>query len=117
MALASLDRPGAEDDSSTQSDIRACLELLDRAWPRQGSPPASPAAADVQAAGTLGRFRILRELGRGGFGVVFLAEDPELGRKLALKVPRVEVLARGEAWRRFLREARAASRLDHPNLV
>ena len=65
----------------------------------------------------LGRFRIISELGRGGFGVVFLAEDPKLGRKLALKVPRVEVFAHGEAWRCFLREARAASRLDHPNLV
>ncbi len=40
-----------------------------------------------------------------------------LGRKLALKVPRVEVLSRGDAWRQFLREAMAASRLDHPNLV
>ena len=48
---------------------------------------------------------------------MFLAEDPVLGRKVALKVPRVEVLSHGEAWRRFLREAQAASRLDHPNLV
>ena len=48
---------------------------------------------------------------------MFLAEDPVLGRKLALKVPRLEVLSRGDAWQRFLREAMAASRLDHPNLV
>ncbi len=105
--------PNVAADSSTPSDIRACVQLLDRVWPREGAlaPPPNPVPA------TLGRFRILRELGRGGFGVVFLAEDPVLGRKLALKVPRVEVLSRGDAWRQFLREAMAASRLDHPNLV
>ena len=65
----------------------------------------------------LGRFRIIRELGRGGFGVVFLAEDPILDRLVALKVPRLEVLSHGAAWRQFRREALAASRLDHPNLV
>jgi WD40 repeat protein len=109
----SAGEPAAEPGSSTRSDVLACLQVLDQVWPREA---ASPRAAEEHAQ-TLGRFRIVRELGRGGFGVVFLAEDPELGRKLALKVPRVEVLARGEAWRRFLREAQAASRLDHPNLV
>lgn len=105
--------PDVAADSSTLSDIRTCVHLLDRVWPREDAfpPPPNPVPD------TLGRFRILRELGRGGFGVVFLAEDPVLGRKLALKVPRVEVLSRGNAWRRFLREAMAASRLDHPNLV
>ena len=95
------------------SDIRSCLILLDRVWPREDTVLARPDPVPDM----LGRFRIIKELGRGGFGVVFLAEDPLLGRKLALKVPRVEVLSRGDAWRRFLREATAASRLDHPNLV
>src|SRR5271157_3600469 len=105
--------PDVAADSSTLSDIRSCIQLLDRVWPREDALPPPPNPVP----GTLGRFRILRELGRGGFGVVFLAEDPVLGRKLALKVPRVEVLSRGDAWRQFLREAMAASRLDHPNLV
>jgi WD40 repeat protein len=101
--------------SSTHSDIRACVQLLEQLWPR---PEASPAEGTIDSiVEKLGRFRILRELGRGGFGVVFLAVDPDLGRNVALKVPRVEVLAHGEGWRRFLREAQAASRLDHPNLV
>ncbi len=101
------------DDSSGLSDIQSCLVLLDRVWPREDALPVAPGSVPD----TFGRFRIIRELGRGGFGVVFLAEDPVLGRKLALKVPRVEVLSRGDAWRQFLREAMAASRLDHPNLV
>ena len=65
----------------------------------------------------VGRFSIVSELGRGGFGIVFLADDPMLGPRVALKVPRVEILSESQGWRRFLREARTASRLDHPNLV
>ena len=59
----------------------------------------------------------MRELGRGGFGVVFLAEDLVLGRRVALKLPRPEVLVTPDVRRRFLREAEAASRLDHPHIV
>ena len=64
-----------------------------------------------------GRYLILRELGRGAFGVVFLASDSVLGRKVALKVPRPLALVTPEVRRRFVREAEAASRLDHPHIV
>ena len=56
-------------------------------------------------------------LGQGGFGIVYLARDPMLGREVALKVPRPEVLITPDVRRRFLREARAAAGLDHPNIV
>ena len=69
------------------------------------------------AATAFGRFQIVRELGRGGFGVVFLAVDPKLGRPVALKVPHPGVLIDSEARRRFVREARALASLDHPNIV
>lgn len=65
----------------------------------------------------LGRFEILRELGRGGLGVVFLAQDELLNRQVALKVPRPEVLVTPQVRERFNREAQAAARLTHPNLV
>jgi serine/threonine protein kinase len=65
----------------------------------------------------LGRFEVRRELGRGAFGLVFLAHDPQLRREVALKVPRVEALVTAELRERFLREARAAAALGHPNLV
>jgi serine/threonine protein kinase/WD40 repeat protein len=78
-------------------------------------------AAEPQIGGLpwtrIGRFQIERELGRGGFGMVFLAYDPLLGRHVALKVPRVDVVVTPELRERFKREARAASSLDHPNLV
>ncbi len=71
----------------------------------------------LQAGEELGRFRLVRELGRGGFGVVFEAEDRELGRKVALKVvrPGSRMAAHGLEW--LQREAEAVARLNHPNIV
>jgi len=64
-----------------------------------------------------GRYRIERELGRGGMATVYLARDEELGRPVALKVL-PEHLAGDEAFRaRFVRESRLAGRLAHPNIV
>jgi serine/threonine protein kinase len=65
----------------------------------------------------IGRFRLLRRLGGGGSGLVFLAFDPVLRREVAVKVPRLAGLLTPELRRRFLLEARAAAGLDHPNLV
>ncbi len=64
-----------------------------------------------------GRFEILRELGVGGHGMVFLARDPVLGRLVALKVPKPDVLINPSLRRRFLAEGRAAGILTHPNIV
>src|SRR5579862_3855219 len=64
-----------------------------------------------------GRFSIIRELGRGGMGVVFLAKDVALERPVAIKLL-LPHLARDESFRaRFLREARTAAQLMHPNIV
>ncbi|HEY4308952.1 MAG TPA: protein kinase [Pirellulales bacterium] len=81
--------------------------------------PATDTAAngDAPELRRLGRFQIVRELGRGGLGVVFLALDPVLHRQVALKVPRPEVLVTPEIRVRFEREAHAAARLAHPHLV
>jgi serine/threonine-protein kinase len=62
------------------------------------------------------RYRIERELGRGGMGLVYLAEDLKLGRKVALKVLRPE-LAQSIGTERFLREIRIAAQLNHPNVL
>ena len=65
----------------------------------------------------IGRFEIVRELGRGGLGVVLLANDPLLHRQVALKVPRPEALFTPSLRQRFQREAMAAARLTHPGIV
>ncbi len=65
----------------------------------------------------VGAYRLTGELGRGGMGVVYLADDLERGRALALKVLIGELAAQDDFRRRFLREARYARELDHPNIV
>ena len=70
---------------------------------------------DVPAA--IGRFRILLLLGRGAFGAVYKAQDAELDRTVAVKVPRAGYFGTKEEEERFLREARAAASLKHPRIV
>ena len=61
-------------------------------------------------------FRVLRKLGAGGMGVVFLAEDTRLGRKVAIKFPPHESVTDERAKKRLFREAQSAAKLDHPNI-
>jgi serine/threonine-protein kinase len=65
---------------------------------------------------SVGRFRILRELGAGGMGVVYAAHDPSLGREVAIKVLPEDALGDESARSRLLREARLAATLNHPNV-
>ncbi len=65
----------------------------------------------------LGRFEIIRVIGIGGFGIVYLAHDPRLQRKVALKVPRHHALMTPELRRRFVWEGQAAAKLQHANVL
>jgi serine/threonine protein kinase len=65
----------------------------------------------------IGAYKILSPLGRGGMGEVWLAYDTRLGRKVAIKLLPTEFTSRPERVRRFEQEARAASALNHPNIV
>lgn len=71
--------------------------------------------------GAIGRYQVRRELGRGMMGVVYLANDPDLGRDIALKVIQVPAGAneavRAEFEQRFFSEAKSAARLSHPGIV
>ncbi len=66
---------------------------------------------------TLGDFRLLREIGRGGMGVVYEAEQISLRRRVALKVLPAHLTLQAEAVSRFRREASTAARLHHPGIV
>ena len=65
----------------------------------------------------IGRYRVQQVLGKGGFGVVYLAIDEQLSRPVAVKVPREDLLAHAEDVDAYLTEARIVANLDHPNIV
>ena len=91
--------------------IRAGLERL-RRMGVLAPPPASPVEPQ-----RFGEFRVLRKLGAGGMGVVYVAEQTSLQRKVALKVVRPELLLSPTARERFQREVEAIARLQHPGIV
>jgi hypothetical protein len=88
---------------------------------RPGPPQAGEGVVRLRARAVpfeqLGDYRIVREIGRGGMGVVYEAEQESLGRRVALKVLPAEALRNPTHIQRFQREARAAARLHHTNIV
>jgi len=73
--------------------------------------------AEKQSELHVGRFTILRRLGRGGMGAVYEGHDPALDRRVAIKTLTTDAIADAESRGRFEREARAAAKLAHPNIV
>ena len=78
---------------------------------------ATAGGVDAPPPAQVAGFTILSEIGRGGMGIVYRASDAKLGREVALKRPKPELMARRDFASRFLREARTASRLLHPNVT
>ncbi len=97
--------------------LLAALDLLARFSSSAGADRPARAVAGEQVRGTLGDFRLIRELGRGGMGVVYEAEQVSLGRRVALKVLPFAATMDARQLHRFANEARAAAGLHHTNIV
>jgi serine/threonine protein kinase len=103
-------------------DLFPAIVMMEELKPGAGDLTGAFAGAAAPADGPprlerLGDFRILREVGRGGMGVVYEAEQESLGRRVALKILPSHALADRHQEKRFHREARATARLHHTNIV
>ena len=116
--------------------VNAAFALLDRRQQRQAQPddtksrvgesppetgeqPGKPVLVKDLATipEQIGRFKIQRRLGQGGFGAVYLARDTQLDRMVALKMPRGDNFSTPEELAQFVEEARTAAQLNHPDIV
>jgi hypothetical protein len=109
---ASSQKPAKQTAPPTTVPQAAAHETITEAPARGAERPAAHAAAQ-----RIGRFELRARLGAGAFGVVYRAFDPQLEREVALKVMHTKVLKRGHRVERFQREARAAAKLRHANIV
>ena len=103
-------RVGGSNGSSDET--RSLLGTADSQQPRDSSSDLF----DVNPA-KIGRYRIIRRLGQGGFGRVYLAHDEDLDRSVAIKVPNPERIAQPDDLEAFLVEAKVLAKLDHPHIV
>ncbi len=92
-------------------------DVLTRVRSRRTLAGSASWLATGPALQSLGRFELLEQVGVGSFGYVFRARDTELGRLVAIKIPRAGHLASQEDAARFLREARSAAQLKHPGII
>ena len=113
---------------SGDEDLRSEVESLIASHEQSGEfidRPAFEAAAsllagekaELNAGDTIGSYEVLSFISRGGMGEVYLAEDKRLGRKVALKLLPAAFTTDSDRLRRFEQEARAASALNHPNII
>src|SRR5215470_17292049 len=111
-------------DPNLRGEVESLISSHDQAGDSIEAIAADAATemiADNQAGRIVGRqighYQVLSHIGRGGMGDVFLAEDTTLGRKVALELRRTEYTRDEERLRHFQQEARAASALNHPNIL
>jgi eukaryotic-like serine/threonine-protein kinase len=99
------------------ADVATTMRLIPVPPPTAPPPPVAAITTPPQIPGEryIGKYRVKRELGRGGMGTVYLAEQPGLGREVAIK----ELIRSADpvALKRFLQEAQVMARTSHPNLV
>ena len=83
----------------------------------QGNPILKDERSPAKPPERIGRYRVEKVLGKGGFGLVYLAQDEQLNRPVAVKVPHARLISKPEDAEAYLAEARTVANLDHPGIV
>jgi len=107
-------------DSGLRREVESLVSSFEKAGDFMKSPAFEDATVEMTGlteGSMLGRYEIVRRLGEGGMGIVHLAKDTSLDRLVAVKVLNKKFERREENVRRFIREAKAASALNHPNIL
>src|SRR5262245_16578931 len=109
-------------DDELRHEVESLLGFHDRAGNFIEAPPSDIAAdwlsvEESRDGQTIGHYQLMRRIGRGGMGEVYLARDTRLGRPAALKLLQTSLTRDAARVRRFRQEARAASALNHPNII
>src|SRR4051812_28436377 len=99
------------DPSRRENGIENAVEASGGPGSRSPRPPPQSDPPSI------GRYRVIKRLGQGGFGRVHLARDDELDRPVAIKVPNPERILSPEDVEQFIAEAQALARLEHPDIV
>ncbi|MBC8068139.1 MAG: serine/threonine protein kinase, partial [Deltaproteobacteria bacterium] len=110
-------RPISASDAATLEGVGAAVPGSDGELSRVRGGVMHRLFGDPLPKRLLGRYTLIERIGRGGMGDVYLAEDPELARKVAIKLLPGYQRQGPESTRRLLHEARAVARLSHPNVV
>src|SRR5262245_50371285 len=85
--------------------------------PAAASPAASPLALQLPEGFAVGEYRVEKEIGRGGMGMVYAAHHPVIGKRVAIKVLAAHLSADPGLVKRFVDEARAVNKIGHPNII
>jgi WD40 repeat protein/serine/threonine protein kinase len=107
-------------DDNLRAEVERLLASNDSEFmevPAVGEVSDAIESASSKAGQVVGHYTLIRQIGSGGMGDVYLAEDGKLGRKVAIKILPDEYTSDGDRLHRFQQEARSASSLNHPNII
>src|SRR5262245_63138032 len=112
----------SDGDDELRREVESLLGFHERAGDFIETPPGEVAAdwlavKEPRDGQTIGHYQLMRQIGRGGMGEVYLARDARLDRQVALKLLPPRFTADAQRVQRFRQEARAASSLNHPNII